>query len=58
MEDFRHISHLGEVQLDRWRENAASGEAAPSAPGFRFPVRRLLLSLTVVIIGLVAWWGY
>ena len=57
MEDFRHISHLGDVQLDRWRETGES-PAADQAPAFRLPLRRLVLSATVILLGLAAWWGY
>ena len=58
MEDFRHISRLADVQLDRWH---AAEEARKAAGLLRVPrlhLRRLLLSVTVVILGMVAWWGH
>jgi hypothetical protein len=59
MEDFRHLSRLADVQLDRWHAAAEARQAEGLPPLPRFPVRRLLLSFTVVAsvaVGMVAWW--
>jgi hypothetical protein len=61
MEDFRHLSRLADVQLDRWHAAKQARQAQGLAPLPRFPVRRLLLSLTVVAsvaVGMVAWLGH
>ena len=57
MEDFRHLGRLADLQLDRWHEAAEAREQASLAPARPFPARRILLSLTVVLLGMVAWWG-
>jgi hypothetical protein len=57
MEDFRHLGRLADIQLDRWQEATEAREQADLAPALRFPARRVLISLTVVLLGMVAWWG-
>jgi hypothetical protein len=60
MEDFRHVSRLADVQLDRWKAVQEAREAAERAPTLsvrHLNLRRVLLSLTVVILGMAAWWG-
>jgi hypothetical protein len=58
MEDFRHISRLAEIHGEQRREVERARRDAnllPSAP--QFNLRRVIVSLTVVILGMLAWWG-
>jgi hypothetical protein len=58
MEDFRHISRLADIHGDQRRELERARREAnllPAPPLFN--LRRVIVSLTVVILGMLAWWG-
>jgi hypothetical protein len=57
MEDFRHISRLAEIHGRRGEELETLQREPLANLAPRLNLRRVLLSLTVVILGMAAWWG-
>ena len=57
MEDFHHLSRIAEIHGHRSEELEKLQRAPLVRPAPRFNLRRVLLSLTVVLLGMAAWWG-
>jgi hypothetical protein len=57
MEDFRHIRVIAELHEDQRREVERARRQANLLPGPGFNFRRILLSVTVILLGMLAWWG-
>jgi hypothetical protein len=57
MEDFRHISRLAEIHGRRGEDLEVHPPASLASLPPRFNLRRVLLSLTVVLLGMAAWRG-
>lgn len=57
MEDFRQISRIVEIHGRRGRLPEDLDAPAPAALQSQLNLRRVLLSLTVVVLGMAAWWG-
>lgn len=57
MEDYRRIETLAAIGKDQQREIERIRREAYGLPAPRLNLRRSLITLTVVILGMIAWWG-
>ncbi len=57
MEDFHKISVLADLQQDKRREIEEYRRQSRLVAGPRFNLRRVFISVTVVLLGMLAWWG-
>lgn len=61
MEDFRHLSRLADLYGHRTPDDLVTPVELFPTPRPRFNARGargLLLSFTVLVLGMVAWWGH
>jgi hypothetical protein len=58
MEDFRHLSRLAELYGHRSPDDIATPVDLFPTPRPRLNARGLLISFTVLVLGMVAWWGH
>ena len=60
MEDFRQIGVIADVHGDQRREVERARREANllrQPRQLRLNLRRIIVSLTVVLLGMIAWWG-
>ncbi len=57
MEDFRRIETLAAIAKDQQREIQRIRGEAYDFPRHPLNLRRILVTLTVLILGMLAWWG-
>ncbi len=56
MDDYQRIMLLASLQEERAREAAQRHNEVGRGP--RAPLRSILVALTVVLLGMIAWWGH
>ncbi len=56
MDDYRRIMLLASMQEERAKEVARLRNQAGQGP--RPSLRTILVAVTVVLLGMVAWWGH